>query len=222
MISIGRLSASIILFFKKKKKLIVFENEALQLMHYWYVSLFLHLGRHAGTPLHHAAKRGLERTVSLFLVHGGGLIFFSLIYLTLLNNQQSYHLKYVNWLFLSKSSTNALVMNDDCQTPLDVARAKGHCSVVRAIVVCHCSLLRQFKNWSHIHNTPPCGRVLFCVFRLICNISIFMVCFNILTRNISSSVYLFYSVEPYLLILWLDAGVLWVWISWSTGTSVSL
>ncbi|XP_041007885.1 putative E3 ubiquitin-protein ligase XBAT35 isoform X2 [Juglans microcarpa x Juglans regia] len=56
-------------------------------------------GRHAGTPLHHAAKRGLENTVKLLLLHGA----------------------------------NALLMNDDCQTPLDVARAKGHSNVVRAI-----------------------------------------------------------------------------------------
>ncbi|KAK2982984.1 hypothetical protein RJ640_013921 [Escallonia rubra] len=56
-------------------------------------------GRHAGTPLHHAAKRGLEQTVKLLLTHGA----------------------------------NALVMNDDCQTPLDVARVKGYSNVVRAI-----------------------------------------------------------------------------------------
>ncbi len=56
-------------------------------------------GRHAGTPLHHAAKKGLEPTVKLLLSHGG----------------------------------NALLMNDDCQTALDVGRAKGHCTVVRAI-----------------------------------------------------------------------------------------
>ncbi|XP_051129350.1 putative E3 ubiquitin-protein ligase XBAT35 [Andrographis paniculata] len=56
-------------------------------------------GRHAGTPLHHAAKRGLEKTVKLLLSHGA----------------------------------NALIMNDDCQTALDVARAKGYCNVVRAI-----------------------------------------------------------------------------------------
>ncbi|PIN08401.1 putative E3 ubiquitin ligase [Handroanthus impetiginosus] len=56
-------------------------------------------GRHAGTPLHHAAKRGLDQTVKLLLSHGA----------------------------------NALVMNDDCQAPLDVARAKGFSNVVRAI-----------------------------------------------------------------------------------------
>lgn len=44
-------------------------------------------GSHAGTPLHHAAKRGLEDTVNLLLSHGA----------------------------------NPLVMNDDCQTPLDLA-----------------------------------------------------------------------------------------------------
>ncbi|KAK9931148.1 hypothetical protein M0R45_018441 [Rubus argutus] len=56
-------------------------------------------GRHAGTPLHHAAKRGLVDTVNLLLSRGA----------------------------------NALIMNDDCQSPLDVARAKGHSNVVRAI-----------------------------------------------------------------------------------------
>lgn len=35
-----------------------------------------------------------------------------------------------------KISANALVLNDDCQTPLEVARAKGHNNVVRAIEVC--------------------------------------------------------------------------------------
>uniref|UniRef100_A0A5B6ZCZ5 Putative E3 ubiquitin-protein ligase XBAT34 isoform X2 n=1 Tax=Davidia involucrata TaxID=16924 RepID=A0A5B6ZCZ5_DAVIN len=56
-------------------------------------------GRHAGTPLHHAAKRGLEQTVKLLLSH----------------------------------RANALLMNDDCQTPLDVARAKGYSNAVRSI-----------------------------------------------------------------------------------------
>ncbi|XP_042029633.1 putative E3 ubiquitin-protein ligase XBAT35 isoform X3 [Salvia splendens] len=58
-----------------------------------------HPGPHNGTPLHHAAKRGLEQTVRLLLSHGA----------------------------------NALQMNDYGQTPLDLARAKGHASVVRAI-----------------------------------------------------------------------------------------
>ncbi|KAJ0937896.1 putative transcription factor C2H2 family [Helianthus annuus] len=56
-------------------------------------------GRHAGSPLHHAAKRGLEPMVKLLLAHGA----------------------------------NALVMNDDCQTALDVARFKGFSSVVRVL-----------------------------------------------------------------------------------------
>ncbi|XP_075639264.1 putative E3 ubiquitin-protein ligase XBAT35 isoform X2 [Castanea sativa] len=58
-------------------------------------------GRHAGTPLHHAAKRGLEQSVKLLLSHGA----------------------------------NALVRNDDCHTPLDVARVKGQTNVVRTIEV---------------------------------------------------------------------------------------
>ncbi|KAK6929768.1 Ankyrin repeat, partial [Dillenia turbinata] len=56
-------------------------------------------GHHAGTPLHHAAKRGLVSTVKLLLFHGA----------------------------------NPLVMNDACQTALDVARVKGFSNVVRAI-----------------------------------------------------------------------------------------
>ncbi|KAL1806417.1 hypothetical protein ACET3Z_029485 [Daucus carota] len=56
-------------------------------------------GRHAGTPLHHAAKRGLEQTVKLLISNGA----------------------------------NALMMNDDCVSPLGVAREKGYANVVRAI-----------------------------------------------------------------------------------------
>ncbi|PIA36409.1 hypothetical protein AQUCO_03400354v1 [Aquilegia coerulea] len=56
-------------------------------------------GSHAGTPLHHAAKRGLEQTVKLLLSHGA----------------------------------NAYVMNDDCQTAMDIARAKGYINVARTI-----------------------------------------------------------------------------------------
>ncbi|XWS46983.1 hypothetical protein CRYUN_Cryun14cG0114800 [Craigia yunnanensis] len=56
-------------------------------------------GRNAGTPLHHAAKRGLEQTVKLLLPHG----------------------------------VIALLRNDDCHTPLEVARIKGCTNVVCAI-----------------------------------------------------------------------------------------
>lgn len=65
--------------------------------------------RHAGTPLHHAAKRGLDQTVKLLLSHGA----------------------------------NAVVMNDDCHTPLDLARAKGFGNVVRAIEAHLC----LFAGW---------------------------------------------------------------------------
>ncbi|CAA0817420.1 Putative E3 ubiquitin-protein ligase XBAT35 [Striga hermonthica] len=73
-------------------------------------------GRHAGTPLHHAAKRGLEQTVKLLVSHGA----------------------------------NALVMNDDCQTPLDVARAKGYTNVVRAIEAHLC----LFSGWLREYYGP--------------------------------------------------------------------
>ncbi|KAK4258388.1 hypothetical protein QN277_007843 [Acacia crassicarpa] len=73
-------------------------------------------GRHAGTPLHHAAKRGLESIVKLLLLHGA----------------------------------NALVLNDDCQTALDVARAKGHGNVVRAIE----SHLCLFSGWLREFHGP--------------------------------------------------------------------
>ncbi|KAE9589731.1 putative transcription factor C2H2 family [Lupinus albus] len=73
-------------------------------------------GRHAGTPLHHAAKRGLQRTVKLLLLHGA----------------------------------NALVLNDDCQTALEVARAKGHTNVVRAFE----SHLCLFSGWLREFHGP--------------------------------------------------------------------
>ncbi|KAF7807087.1 putative E3 ubiquitin-protein ligase XBAT35 [Senna tora] len=73
-------------------------------------------GRHAGTPLHHASKRGLERIVKLLLSHGA----------------------------------NSLVLNDDCQTALDVARAKGHSNVVRAIE----SHLCLFSGWLREFHGP--------------------------------------------------------------------
>ncbi|KAJ4968696.1 hypothetical protein NE237_015397 [Protea cynaroides] len=66
-------------------------------------------GSHAGTPLHHAAKRGLEQTVRLLLSHGA----------------------------------NVLAMNDDCQTPLEVARSKGYSKVVRTIE----SHICLFSGW---------------------------------------------------------------------------
>ncbi|KHN30573.1 putative E3 ubiquitin-protein ligase XBAT34 [Glycine soja] len=66
-------------------------------------------GRHGGTPLHHAAKRGFDSIVKLLLLHGA----------------------------------NPLVLNDDCLTALEVARAKGHSNVVRTIE----SHLCLFSGW---------------------------------------------------------------------------
>ncbi|GMH18865.1 hypothetical protein Nepgr_020706 [Nepenthes gracilis] len=66
-------------------------------------------GRHGGTPLHHAARRGLEKTVDLLLLHGA----------------------------------NALVINDDSHTPLDIARAKGYGKIVHKIE----SQICLFSGW---------------------------------------------------------------------------
>ncbi|MCO5611375.1 hypothetical protein L7F22_065628 [Adiantum nelumboides] len=56
-------------------------------------------GTHGGYPLHYAAKRGLDKTVTLLLSHGA----------------------------------NPLAVNDDGQTPLDMARSRGHVAVVRLL-----------------------------------------------------------------------------------------
>lgn len=56
-------------------------------------------GTHGGLPLHHAAKRGLEKTVNLLLSNGA----------------------------------DPLAINDDGQTPLEMARSRGHLSVVRLL-----------------------------------------------------------------------------------------
>ncbi|KAF3778493.1 putative E3 ubiquitin-protein ligase [Nymphaea thermarum] len=72
-------------------------------------------GSHGGTPLHHAAKRGLDRTVLLLLSRGA----------------------------------NPGLMNDDCQTPLDMARAKGHINVVRIIeghICLFCGWVRELSG----------------------------------------------------------------------------
>ncbi|KAJ0672887.1 putative ankyrin repeat-containing domain-containing protein [Helianthus annuus] len=46
---------------------------------------------------------------------------------------------------LLSHGANALVMNDDCQTALDVARIKGYSNIVRAIE----SHLCLFSGWLH-------------------------------------------------------------------------
>lgn len=89
------------------------------------------LGRHGGTPLHHAAKRGFESIIKLLLMHGG-----------MVNNQQCMitfvHLNSRNlsiWALPINFAANPLILNDDCLTALEVARAKGHGGAVRTIEV---------------------------------------------------------------------------------------
>lgn len=81
-------------------------------------------GRNAGTPLHHAAKRGLEQTVKLLLSRGA----------------------------------NFLLRNDDCQTPLEVARNKGCTNIVRAIenhFCCFSGWFREFHGPSFLGGFAP-------------------------------------------------------------------
>ncbi|KAM7254041.1 hypothetical protein ACFE04_031723 [Oxalis oulophora] len=79
-------------------------------------------GRKAGTPLHHAAKRGLDQTVNLLL----------------------------------SSGANALLRNDDGHTALDIARAKGFTTVVRAIETHIC----YFSGWLREFYAPGFLQVL--------------------------------------------------------------
>ncbi|KAK9040975.1 hypothetical protein V6N11_016108 [Hibiscus sabdariffa] len=81
-------------------------------------------GRNAGTPLHHAAKRGLEQTVKLLLSHGA----------------------------------NFLLRNDDCHTPLEVARNKGCTNVVHAIenhICCFSGWFRELHGPSFLGGFAP-------------------------------------------------------------------
>ncbi|VVB10530.1 unnamed protein product [Arabis nemorensis] len=82
-------------------------------------------GCNAGTPLHHAAKRGLENTVKLLLL---------------------------------SHDANPLVLNDDFQTPLDIARAKGYSNVVRAIenhICLFSGWMREFYGPSFLELFAP-------------------------------------------------------------------
>ncbi|XP_010440476.1 PREDICTED: putative E3 ubiquitin-protein ligase XBAT34 isoform X2 [Camelina sativa] len=81
-------------------------------------------GSNSGTPLHHAAKRGLVNTVKLLLSNGA----------------------------------NPLVLDDNIQTALEVARAKGHSSVVRAIENHTCLFsgwMREFYGPSFLEFFAP-------------------------------------------------------------------
>lgn len=84
--------------------------------------------------MHHAAKRGLESIVKLLLLHGG--MVKCLYFRNGLNFRDSSKCYYLLiWDLLFKFPANPLLMNDDCQTPLEVARAKGNSNVVRVIEV---------------------------------------------------------------------------------------
>lgn len=81
-------------------------------------------GVHGGTPLHHAAKRGLDKTVTMLLSRGA----------------------------------NPLAINDNCETPLDMARAKDHVTVVRIIegrISLFCGMIRELSGPGFLEALAP-------------------------------------------------------------------
>lgn len=81
-------------------------------------------GTQKGFPLHHAAKKGLEKTVTVLLSRGA----------------------------------DPLAINDDGQTPLDMARSKGHVSVVRLLEEWLClfsGMLRELSGLGFLETIAP-------------------------------------------------------------------
>ena len=46
---------------------------------------------------------------------------------------------------MNNLAANPFIRNDDCQTPLDVARTKGYCNVVRVIEVLFLLIFVEFR-----------------------------------------------------------------------------
>ncbi|CAK9218263.1 unnamed protein product [Sphagnum jensenii] len=81
-------------------------------------------GTHGGMPLHHAAKRGLDKTVRVLLDKGA----------------------------------DPLAVNDDSLTPLDMARNRGHTSVVRLIedrICFFCGMVRELSGFAFLEAFAP-------------------------------------------------------------------
>ncbi|CAK9216225.1 unnamed protein product [Sphagnum troendelagicum] len=81
-------------------------------------------GTHGGMPLHHAAKRGLDKTVRVLLDNGA----------------------------------DPLAVNDDSLTPLDMARNRGHTSVVRLIedrICFFCGMVRELSGFALLEALAP-------------------------------------------------------------------
>jgi hypothetical protein len=75
-------------------------------------------------PLHHAAKRGLDKTVRVLLDKGA----------------------------------DPLAVNDDSLTPLDMARNRGHISVVRLIedrICFFCGMVRELSGFAFLEALAP-------------------------------------------------------------------
>eukprot|EP00250_Pteridium_aquilinum_P015995 c22879_g1_i1 orf=338-1873(-) len=81
-------------------------------------------GTHGGYPLHHAAKRGLDKTVTLLISRGA----------------------------------NPLAVNDGGQTPLEMARSRGHVAVVRLLEEKLCifsGTLRELSGFGILESLAP-------------------------------------------------------------------
>ena len=91
-------------------------------------------GSYGGYPLHHAAKRGLDKTVLLLLSRGGTLPLSEY-------SKKSADENIVSFILIRShvrccsGAADPLALNDDSLTPLEMARNRGHVAVVRMIEV---------------------------------------------------------------------------------------
>lgn len=110
--------------------------------------------------------------------------------------------------FTVQLSANPLVLNDDCQTALEVARAKGHSNVVRAIEV-HSNFCNVINMIVLLYEVEWADCFLFLLFIVI-------------PKHLSFSNVDYCLAESSMLVLRLVAGVSWTWVSRSIGSSVGI
>lgn len=96
----------------------------------------LDAGTHGGYPLHHAAKRGLDKTVLLLLSRGGTFFVIPSWYVFVYPCSKFSEIQaLLSHKCCCCTAADPLAVNDDSLTPLDMARARGHVAVVRMIEV---------------------------------------------------------------------------------------